>query len=74
MLTHPEPRQLGVRCLAQGSHHSRGIEGGENARYSHIVRCDLNVNNLADCLTSSVTGMLIMLNKYMEILMMAAKY
>ncbi len=41
--THPEqwaanaaaPReQLGVRCLAQGSHLCRGIEGGENARYS----------------------------------------
>ncbi len=26
--------QLGVRCLAQGSHLSRGIEGGENAHYS----------------------------------------
>ncbi len=26
--------QLGVRCLAQGSHLCRGIEGGENARYS----------------------------------------
>ncbi len=26
--------QLGVRCLAQGSHLSHGIEGGENARYS----------------------------------------
>ncbi len=26
--------QLGVRCLAQGSHLSRGIEGGENTRYS----------------------------------------
>ncbi len=26
--------QLGVRCLAQWSHLSRGIEGGENARYS----------------------------------------
>ncbi len=25
--------QSGVRCLAQGSHLSRGIEGGENARY-----------------------------------------
>ncbi len=41
--THPEQwaanaaapgEQLGVRCLAQGSHLSRGIEGGENARYS----------------------------------------
>ncbi len=40
--THPEQwaaiyaaapgEQLGVRCLAQGSHLSRGIEGGENAR------------------------------------------
>ncbi len=26
--------QLGVRCLAQGSHLSRGIEGGESAGYS----------------------------------------
>ncbi len=26
--------QLGVRCPAQGSHLSRGIEGGENTRYS----------------------------------------
>ncbi len=26
--------QLGVQCLAQGSRLSRGIEGGENARYS----------------------------------------
>ncbi len=26
--------QLGVQCLAQGSHLSRGIEGGENAHYS----------------------------------------
>ncbi len=26
--------QLGVRCLAQGSHLSCGIEGGEYARYS----------------------------------------
>ncbi len=25
--------QLGVRCLAQGSHLSRGIEGGESAGY-----------------------------------------
>ncbi len=25
--------QSGVRCLAQGSHLSRGIEGGENTRY-----------------------------------------
>ncbi len=42
--THPEqwaaiyaaaPReQLGVRCLAQGSHLSRGIEGGESAVHS----------------------------------------
>ncbi len=41
--THPEQwaanatapgEQLGVWCLAQGSHLSRGIEGGENARYS----------------------------------------
>ncbi len=40
--THPEQwaanavvlgEQLGVRCLAQGSHLSRGIEGGENAHY-----------------------------------------
>ncbi len=30
--THPE--QMGVRCLAQGSHLRRGIEGGENAGYS----------------------------------------
>ncbi len=43
MHTHPEQRapnaaapveQLGVRCLAQGSHLSRGIEGGENAYYT----------------------------------------
>ncbi len=26
--------QLGVRCLAQGSHLSHGIEGGESASYS----------------------------------------
>ncbi len=26
--------QVGVRCLAQGSHLSHGIEGGENAGYS----------------------------------------
>ncbi len=26
--------QLGVRCLAQGSHLSRGIEGGESAGHS----------------------------------------
>ncbi len=26
--------QLGVRCLAQGSHLSRGIESGESAGYS----------------------------------------
>ncbi len=26
--------QMGVRCLAQGSHLSCGIEGGENAGYS----------------------------------------
>ncbi len=26
--------QLGARSLAQGSHLSRGIEGGENAHYS----------------------------------------
>ncbi len=26
--------QLGVRCLAQGSHPSHGIEGGESAGYS----------------------------------------
>ncbi len=26
--------QVGVRCLAQGSHLSRGIEGGESAGYS----------------------------------------
>ncbi len=26
--------QLGVRCLAQGSHLSHGIEGGENTHYS----------------------------------------
>ncbi len=26
--------QLGVQCLAQGSHLSRGIEGGESAGYS----------------------------------------
>ncbi len=41
--THPEQRaanaavpgeQLGVQCLAQGSHLSRGIEGGESAGYS----------------------------------------
>ncbi len=42
--THPEQwaaiyaaapgEQLGVQCLAQGSHLSRGIEGGENAGYS----------------------------------------
>ncbi len=39
--THPEQwqptlqlsgEQLGVQCLAQGSHLSRGIEGRENAR------------------------------------------
>ncbi len=43
MHTHPEQwaanaaapgEQLGVRCLALGSHLSRGIEGGENAPYS----------------------------------------
>ncbi len=33
--THPEPgEQSGVRCLAQWSHLSRGIEGGESAGYS----------------------------------------
>ncbi len=41
--THPEQwaanaaapgEQMGVRCLAQGSHLRRGIEGGENAGYS----------------------------------------
>ncbi len=41
--THPEQwvdsaaapgEQLGVQCLAQGSHLSRGIEGGENAHRS----------------------------------------
>ncbi len=41
--THPEQwaanaaapgEQLGVRCFAQGSHLSRGIEGGESAGYS----------------------------------------
>ncbi len=41
--THPEQweasvaapgEQLGVRCLAQGSHLSRGIEAGESAGYS----------------------------------------
>ncbi len=38
--THPEQwaanaaAQLGVRCLAQGSHLSRGIEGGESTGYS----------------------------------------
>ncbi len=32
--THTPWEQLGVLCLAQGSHLSRGIEGGENARYS----------------------------------------
>ncbi len=41
--THPEQwaanavvpgEQLGVQCLAQGSHFSRGIEGGESAGYS----------------------------------------
>ncbi len=32
--THTPWEQLGVICLAQGSHLSRGIEGGENARYS----------------------------------------
>ncbi len=42
--THPEQRaaiyaaapgeQLGVRCLAQGSHLSRGIEGGKSAGHS----------------------------------------
>ncbi len=26
--------QLGVQCLAQGSHLSRGIEGGESTGYS----------------------------------------
>ncbi len=44
MNTHPEQwaanaaapgEQLGVRCLAQGSHLSRGIEGGERALYIH---------------------------------------
>ncbi len=43
MNTHPEQwaanaaapgEQLGVRCLAQGFHLSRGIEGGESAGYS----------------------------------------
>ncbi len=44
MNTHPEQwaaiyaaapgEQLGVRCLAQGSHLSRGIEGGESAGHS----------------------------------------
>ncbi len=42
MNTHPEqwaanaavPGQLGVRCLAQGTHLSHGIEGGESAGYS----------------------------------------
>ncbi len=43
MNTHPEQwaanaaapgEQLGVWCLAQGSHLSRGIEGGESADYS----------------------------------------
>ncbi len=42
--THPEQwatnagasrEQLGVRCLAQGSHLSHGIEGGERALYIH---------------------------------------
>ncbi len=28
------PGELGVRCLAQGSHLSRGIEGGESAGHS----------------------------------------
>ncbi len=41
--THPEQwaanavapgEQLGVRCLAQGSHLSRGIEGGERERWT----------------------------------------
>uniref|UniRef100_A0A671T572 glutaminase n=1 Tax=Sinocyclocheilus anshuiensis TaxID=1608454 RepID=A0A671T572_9TELE len=30
----PMGEQLGLRCLAQGSHLSRGIEGGESAGYS----------------------------------------
>ncbi len=44
MNTHPEQwaviyaaapgEQLGVRCFTQGSHLSRGIEGGESAGYS----------------------------------------
>ncbi len=32
--THTHREQLGVRCLAQGSHLSRGIEGGESAGHS----------------------------------------
>ncbi len=56
--THPEqwaaiaavPReQLGVRCLAQGSHLSRGIEGGENARCSlppPTIPAEIRTHNL----------------------------
>ncbi len=54
--THPEqwaafhaaaPReQLGVRCLAQGSHLSYGIEGGESAGYSLHNQNDLIIETV----------------------------
>ncbi len=38
--------QQGVRCLAQGSHLSRGIEGGENARYSQQNQNGLRIETV----------------------------
>ncbi len=38
--------QLGVRCLAQGSHLSRGIEGGESAGYSLPPPTEIRTHDL----------------------------
>ncbi len=35
--------QLGVRCLAQGSHLSRGIEGRESAGHSPTIPAGLRL-------------------------------
>ncbi len=46
--------QLGVRCLAQGSHLSRGIEGGESVGYSLLLGQRIACHRLSgDSMTDS---------------------
>uniref|UniRef100_A0A3Q3MCS3 Endoplasmic reticulum metallopeptidase 1 n=1 Tax=Mastacembelus armatus TaxID=205130 RepID=A0A3Q3MCS3_9TELE len=49
--------QLGVRCLAQGSHLSRGIEGGESAGYSLHSNTQVQLSSLVSTTQHSLISL-----------------